>query len=86
MRLSYDYGEAIQVDGRELVPVSRALTIGSFKVPLGLSWNRPAGLLVRRQDGTESWVPIKDYTRRAQLALLVTAMLTMLLAWRGRRT
>lgn len=83
-RYSYSFGKPVAWKHRELIPVSRALVLSSWRLPLGLVWNRPAGVIVREKDGSEQWLQVHDFTRRAQVVFLVMAILTMLIAWQGR--
>lgn len=69
----------MKLGGGEVTPYSRA-TIVQFP-GLSLVWNRPAGVLVKRGDGSEAELPIRDVTRIAQIALLAIGFLGGLTAW-----
>ena len=72
-------GRAIKLGDGEVTPYSRA-TIVQFP-GMGLVWNRPAGVLVKRNDGSEADLPVRDVTRLAQFALLAIGFLGGLTAW-----
>ncbi len=76
-------GEPITVGEVRLAPVAR-----SMRLELGwgvVAWNRAVGVSVRSGDG-ETMVPIRDRTRRLQLAILGAGLLgSLLLRVSGRR-
>ena len=85
MRISYHYGKPVSWKQRELIPVSQSFVLGREKLPFGLAWNRPAGIIIRDEHGTEQWLQIRDMTRRAQIVFLMMTIVTMLLVRRGSK-
>lgn len=65
----------------ELTPYSRATIVHVPSLSGGLVWNRPGGVYVKRSDGSETELPIRDETRVAQIALLGLGLLGGLAAW-----
>ncbi len=65
----------------ELTPYSRATIIHVPGFSGGLVWNRPGGVFVKRSDGTETELPIRDETRIAQVTLLGLGILGTFVAW-----
>ncbi len=78
-------GSGWEVPGGRLIPVSKALLIGSPEKGMGLVWNRPSAVLLSTPSGEEHLVPVPDYTRRAQLALLGFGLIGALLIRLARR-
>ena len=74
-------GQRMQVGETEVTPYARATMVQSPGLLVGLVWNRPAGVLVKRSDGSEARLPIRDVTRRAQISLLLLGFLGGLAAW-----
>ena len=72
-------GPPVKLGEGEVTPYSRA-TIVQFP-GIGLVWNRPAGVLVKRSDGSEAELPIRDVTRIAQIAFLAFGFLGGMTAW-----
>jgi hypothetical protein len=78
-------GEPVHYAGGRLIPFSRSLI---FRNPWRrgiLIWNRPAAVLVEKDDGQEKVIPIIDVTRRWQVALLGGALVSGLLISLGLR-
>ena len=71
----------MQVGETEVTPYARATMVQFPGLLGGLVWNRPAGVLVKRSDGGEARLPIRDVTRIAQIALLAIGALGGLTAW-----
>ncbi len=78
-------GEPIFYEGGRLIPFSRSLVFRSPWWPAILIWNRPAAVLVKKNDGQEQVIPIIDVTRRWQVAILGGALLGGLLISLGMR-
>ena len=74
-------GDPVQIGELELIPVSQAARLQI--AGLNLIWNRPASVIVRREDGQQTTLPVHDTTRRAQLILLGAGLLGAWLAWFG---
>ena len=72
-------GEAIQVKGARLLPFSRVFRLRLPGMPGGLTWNRPAGVLVVGDDGQEVMLPVRDETRRLQFGFLGAALIIVLI-------
>ncbi len=76
-------GDAITAGDVHLVPIAR-----SVRLKLGsgaLTWSRAIGVSARSA-GSETLVPIRDRTRRLQLAILGAGLVGSLLLWlAGRR-
>lgn len=71
-------GAPIQAGSFTLVPFSQVVRLQIPGSALGLIWNRPSSVLVRSTDGQEYLAPVKDETRRVQIALFCGAFLTSL--------
>jgi hypothetical protein len=78
-------GEPIFYEGGRLIPFSRSLVFRSPWRHAILIWNRPAAVLVKKNDGQEQVIPIVDVTRRWQIALFGAALLGGLLISLGKR-
>jgi hypothetical protein len=74
-------GEPILYDGGQLTPFSRSRVFHSRWPPAVLIWNRPAAVLVKKDDGEEQVIPIVDITRRWQVGLLGGALVAALFIW-----
>ena len=74
-------GQRMQVGETEVTPYARATLVQFPGLLGGLVWNRPAGVLVKRSDGREARLPIRDVTRLAQISLLLLGFLGGLAAW-----
>lgn len=69
-------GESMNIGGYAVTPESQALRV---RLPFGgFVWNRPAAILVDDGSGQQR-VPVVDVTRTAQLALLASAALFLIL-------
>lgn len=85
LELENRVGEPIQAGAYRIIPISRALI---FKFPGsrgGIIWNRPVSVVAQSADGREQVLPIRDFTRRAMLALYGGALLSTLLTWFVRK-
>ncbi|MEJ2599262.1 MAG: hypothetical protein P8Z00_13080 [Anaerolineales bacterium] len=71
-------GAPIQAGNFILVPFSQVVRLQIPGSVLGLIWNRPSSILVRSTDGQEYLAPVRDKTRRVQIALICGAFLTSL--------
>ena len=80
-------GQTMKVGEGEITPYSRSTTVHFPGIAGGLVWNRPGGVLVKRSDGSEIELRIRDATRIAQITLLAFGLLGGLTAWLflGRR-
>ena len=85
MRTRDQVGAPIRAGDRVVTPVSRATIVTAPGVPVGLVWNRPAGILVNGDEERETYVRIRDHTREALFALYGVGLLTALLMWRGNK-
>jgi hypothetical protein len=74
-------GKPIKVGESEFTPYSRATILYLPGVSGGLVWSRPGGVFVKRSDGSETELPIRDETRIAQVTLLALGLLGGLAAW-----
>ncbi|GMR11807.1 MAG: hypothetical protein BMS9Abin28_2652 [Anaerolineae bacterium] len=81
MDTRFHVGQSIKLGDGEVTPYSRATIVQIPGISGGLVWNRPAGVLVMRSDGSEADLPIRDVTRIAQIALLTIGALGGLTAW-----
>ena len=70
LRMETRAGKPVDAAGRKIVPFSQALILSFPGAPGGLIWNRPVSVLVQESDGSEIVIPVVDYTRRVELALL----------------
>ncbi len=83
-------GDPIAAGDVWLVPVARSWRLDLGRV--GLVWNRPAGVLVEVAGGvtpkgrqpSDAALPIRDWTRRWQLALFAAGLAGSLALWLGR--
>ncbi len=78
-------GEPIFFDGGRLIPFSRSLIFRSPWRHAILIWNRPAAVLVKKDDGQDKVIPIVDVTRRWQVAMFGGVLLSALLIGLGLR-
>jgi hypothetical protein len=72
-------GEPISSGPFTIIPMARSLRIrlpriAGNRVGGGLVWNRPVSIIVRPAQGDEYTLPVRDLTRRAQLALLFAGL------------
>jgi len=74
-------GQTMKVGEGEITPYSRATTVLFPGFAGGLVWNRPGGVLVKRSDGSEIELRIRDATRIAQITLLAFGFVGGLIAW-----
>jgi hypothetical protein len=74
-------GEPISVGDTRLIPMAQSLRVLPPGKKVGLIWNRPVSILVQTPGGQEHILPVFDFTRRAQLALLGLGMIGSLLTW-----
>jgi hypothetical protein len=72
-------GEVIQVNGARLLPFSHVFRLRLPGMHGGLTWNRPAGVLIVGDDGQEVMLPVRDETRRLQFGFLGAALITVLI-------
>jgi hypothetical protein len=68
-------GAPIQTGTYTLVPFNAVMRIQIPGMMGGLIWNRPSSILARTRDGQEFVIPVKDITRRVQIALFGGAFL-----------
>jgi hypothetical protein len=74
-------GQALKVGEGEITPYSRSTTVLFPGFAGGLVWNRPGGVIVKRSDGSETELRIRDATRIAQITLLAIGLVGGLSAW-----
>jgi hypothetical protein len=79
IEVEMNIGEPIFFEGGRLIPFARSLIFRSPWRSAMLIWNRPAAVLVKKDDGQEKVIPIIDLTRRLQIALFGGALLGALL-------
>ena len=77
-------GASARLGGRVLVPFAKTIRV-TFPRRGALVWNRPAGVEVEER-GELRFLPVPDWTRRIQWALLAAAAAVFLLSrfFRGR--
>ncbi|NJD60555.1 MAG: hypothetical protein C3F13_08875 [Anaerolineales bacterium] len=68
-------GEPQQVGDVELIPQTNVLQIKLRGHNAGLVWNRPRAVLLRRPDGQETILPVKDITRTIIWGMLAGGIL-----------
>jgi hypothetical protein len=86
LKINTHYGKPIEVNGYEVIPISRSLQILPKGIPVGFRWERPIGVLVQNEAGEEKVLPIEDVTRKAQVAvLLFTGALWLFIKGRMRK-
>jgi hypothetical protein len=78
-------GKPLTVNGWTLVPLSQALVIQLPGWRGGLVWNRPLGVWASRDGGQEHFLPVRDPTRTAILAMLAGAISFLLVMGLIRR-
>ena len=78
-------GEPIHYTGGRLIPFSRSLIFRSPGRRAILIWNRPAAVLVKKDNGQQQVIPIIDVTRRWQVILFGGALISTLLIGMGMR-
>jgi hypothetical protein len=74
------YGRPIELNGLDVIPISKSLRIQPKGIPVGLRWERPVGVLVKAEAGEEQVLPIEDVTRKAQIAVFLFAAAAWLFA------
>ena len=86
LKTNTHYDRPIELNGLYVIPISKSLRIQMKGIPVGLRWERPVGVLVQHEGGEEGVLPIKDVTRKAQIAVfLFTAAAWLLTRRRMRR-
>ena len=76
-------GDSVTVGAMRLVPIARSVRLQLGRI--SLAWTRAIGVSARSGD-QETKIPIRDLTRRLQLAILGAGLLGALLLKRaGRR-
>lgn len=78
-------GEVIRVGSRRIHPISRSDSIRLPGIPNRILWKRPSGVLVTEEDGSETFLPVHDATRRAQWMILLVGFVGSLFLWRASR-
>ena len=81
-------GKEIQIGNTRIIPLARATRVMPLGLPIGVIWNRPIAVVAQTPDGSQKYLPIRDFTRDAQLTLIGVGLLGSLLAWLafGRKT
>lgn len=74
-------GEPIVSGDTKIIPMARSMRIRIPGWHNGLVWNRPVAIVVQTGDGQEKVLPVRDVTRQAQVALLVSGLIVVLLGW-----
>ena len=74
-------GEPITVGNLKVFPVARSYRMNFPGGQGGMLWNRPLGVIVEDQQGKRQTIPVRDKTRRMQVAILAAGFLGSLLAW-----
>jgi hypothetical protein len=72
-------GRSLTHRGKKIIPVSQALILRLPGNSGGAVWNRPLGVRVLAEDGSEVFCPVTDVTRQAQLGLLAAGFMSALL-------
>lgn len=72
---------AVRAGGLTLVSAAHHVRARVPGLPLGLSWQRPAAVFVKRADGGVREVPVRDVTRRLQVGVLAAAAVAGLVLW-----
>ncbi len=70
LTFEYKAGPPIQARDKTLTPFIKTWRLQAPGSPGGLTWNRPASVLVHSADGQEQVLPIPDLTRRVIWSLL----------------
>ena len=79
-------GPPLQVHSKKITPLHRVLQISPPGLPGGLIWNRPVGLLVEDEQGSQHRIPVTDVTRWVIWGFLGAGLAFALLAlFRQRR-
>jgi len=65
--------------------LSRSLRFQPASYRWALIWQRPKAVVVRKQNGDQEILPIRNVTRRAQLIIIGLGLLVSLLIWLGLR-
>jgi hypothetical protein len=81
-------GQSYKVGDYRVTPMARATRIRIPGTNAGLVWNRPASVVAEYPDGETVVLPVRDYTRIIQVALLGAALgaaAAWLLAGAGKR-
>ena len=79
-------GPPVKAADMQVYVRSQVLQVRFPVVNGGLIWNRPLSVVIRRQDGQEQILPVRDVTRTAVLTLLALSLVSAFLWRRFRRT
>ena len=74
-------GSPYQAGGIRIIPFAQVARLDLPGIHGGMIWNRPSSVLAVYPDGSEQVIPVIDRTRRIQLALLGTGLVSGLLIW-----
>lgn len=72
-------GKPVTIGKTRIVPYAQSLRIKLPPNNGGIIWNRPVSILAISPDGIETVIPVPDITRRIQIAIIGSGLLTMLL-------
>ena len=79
-------GEPIEVGRSKIVPLAKVVRYQKPGWLGGVIWNRPIAVVVQTEDEEEQVIPIRDVTRIAQIAIVGSGLLVILMAWLLTRT
>jgi len=78
-------GKPVYAGGIKIVPFARSIRWQFPKVPAGFIWNRAVAVLAVYPDGREQVIPVRDTTRRIEVALFGLVALWVLFSLLSRR-
>lgn len=81
LQIEYKAGKPISIGQFTLIPFTQSWQVRPGRLPGGLSWNRPASIMVQDQNGHDTNLPIPDPTRRIILSLLGMCLGAVGLLW-----
>ena len=74
-------GTPIKAGNYKIVPFSKSVRLDFPNNNGGFIWNRPVSVLAIDADGEETVIPVHDITRRYQLAIFGSGLISILLIW-----
>lgn len=74
-------GEPVAMGDVTVYPVARSYRIDFPAARGGIIWNKPLAVIVEDTQGSRQIIPVKDVTRRIQVAILAAGIFGTLLTW-----
>lgn len=74
-------GDPIKAGKFKIIPFSQSVRLGSPRFNGGVIWNRPVSVLAISPEGEETVIPVPDITRRIQLTIIGSGLLSVFMIW-----